>query len=232
MDAVIATTPLAAKFVNSIAIIPHGIDTEMFSPRTDKTLAWPIMGLPGKYGIGLVGRIRPEKGTDIFVKAMLDLLPDFPDFTAVILGLAQPQFFAYQQQLKETIISKGLSDRIFFKGDVPSNQMPKWYSSMLVTVACPRYEGYGLTLLEGMASGCAPVASDTGVFRNVIEESQVGYIVPVGDAASLVSSLRKLMENIELAKSFGDRGRGYIVKNLSVDAEAATIKEVYKTIWT
>jgi mannosyltransferase len=232
MDAVIATTPVAAKFVNSNAIIPHGIDTEMFAPSTDKSLAWTITGLPGKYGIGMVGRIRPEKGTDIFVRAMLDLLPDFPDFTAVILGLAQPQFLAYQQQLQETIMSKGLSDRIFFKGDIPSDQMPRWYSSMLMIVACPRYEGYGLTLLEGMSSGCAPVASDTGVFRNVIEDSQVGYVVPVGDAAALASSIRTLMENIQLAKSFGERGRGYIVEKLSVDTEAANIKEVYKTIWT
>ena len=232
MDAVIATTPMAAKFVTSNAIIPHGIDTEMFSSDTDKSLAWRTTGLPGKYGIGMVGRIRPEKGTDIFVRAMLDLLPDFPDFTAVILGLAQPQFLAFQQQLQETIMSKGLSDRIFFKGDIPSDQMPQWYTSMLMIIACPRYEGYGLTLLEGMAAGCAPVASDTGVFRNVIEDSQVGYVVPVGDAAALASSIRKLMENIKLAKSFGERGRGYIVERLSVDTEAANIKEVYKTIWT
>jgi len=232
MDAVIATTPLAAKFVNSNSTIPHGIDTEIFGPSTDKSLAWTITGLPGKYGIGMVGRIRPEKGTDIFVKAMVDLLPDFPDFTAVILGLAQSQFLAYQQQLKETIMSKGLSDRIFFTGDIPSDQMPRWYASMLMIVACPRYEGYGLTLLEGMASGCAPVASDTGVFRNVIEDSQVGYVVPAGDAAALASSMRKLMENIQLAKIFGESGRRYIVEKLSVDAEAENIKEVYKTIWT
>jgi mannosyltransferase len=232
MDAVIATTSLAARFVNPAAIIPHGIDTEIFRPSTDKSKAWTATGLPGKYGIGMVGRIRPEKGTDLFVEAMLDLLPDFPDFTAVILGLAQPQFLGYEQQLKETIMSKGLSDRIFFKGDIPSDQMPQWYSSLLLIVACPRYEGYGLTLLEGMAAGCAPVASDTGVFRNVIEDSQLGYVVPVGDAAALASSVRKLMENIQLAKSFGECGRKYIVEKLSVDTEAANIKEVYKTIWT
>jgi phosphatidylinositol alpha-mannosyltransferase len=83
-----------------------------------------------------------------------------------------------------------------------------------------------------MASGCAPVASDTGVFRNVIEDSQVGYVVPAGDAAALASSMRNLMENIQLAKIFGERGRRYIVEKLSVDAEAENIKEVYKTIWT
>ena len=43
--------------------------------------------LAGRFGIGVFGRVRPDKGSDIYVEAMLELLPDFPDFTAVIAGV-------------------------------------------------------------------------------------------------------------------------------------------------
>ena len=61
MDAVIATTHLAASFVpNTSAVVAHGIDLERFSDTPDKRTAWAASGLPGAYGIGVFGRIRPD----------------------------------------------------------------------------------------------------------------------------------------------------------------------------
>ncbi|MES7358587.1 hypothetical protein U6X56_12390, partial [Cutibacterium acnes] len=72
MDAVIATTPKAASFVpNTTAVVPHGVDLQRFSPPPDKASAWADSGLPGRYGIGVFGRVRPDKGTDVFVDAMI-----------------------------------------------------------------------------------------------------------------------------------------------------------------
>ena len=87
MDTIIATTHEASSFVDRCdAIIPHGIDTELFTPPVDKLTAWRHSGLPGKYGIGIFGRVREEKGTDLFVEAMAQLLPEYPDFTAIVAG--------------------------------------------------------------------------------------------------------------------------------------------------
>ncbi len=61
MDAVITTTPEAATFVNAAAVIPHGVDTNFFRPPADKLNARKNTGLPGKYGIGIFGRIVPKK---------------------------------------------------------------------------------------------------------------------------------------------------------------------------
>ena len=46
--------------------------------------------LPGRYAIGCFGRVRAQKGTDVFVDAMCRLLPNYPDFTAVIVGAVTP----------------------------------------------------------------------------------------------------------------------------------------------
>ncbi len=231
MDAVIATTPEAASFVRSDATIPHGIDVSRFAPPSDKLGAWRNSGLPGKYGIGIFGRIRPEKGTDVFVDAMLQVLPDFPDFTAVIAGLCQPQFAAFKDELAQRIAGNKLDGRIVFVGEVPSEQMPDWYANVLITVASPRYEGYGLTVLEGMACGCAVVASDTGIFRQVIGESGAGHVVPVDDAAALATALRALMQDPAAAARLGYIGRRHIEAQYSSASEAAGIGKIYQSLW-
>jgi len=91
MDGVVSTTPEAASHVlNTSRVVPHGISLASFAPPPDKRTGWARTGLPGQLGIGVFRRVRPDKGSDIFVDALLALLPDFPVYTAVIAGLCQP----------------------------------------------------------------------------------------------------------------------------------------------
>jgi mannosyltransferase len=232
MDAVIATTPEAAAFVNATLVIPHGVDVEYFKPPLDKLNSWQRTGLPGKYGVGTFGRIRPEKGTDIFVDAMVQVLPDFPEFTAVIAGLCQPEFEKFKKTLEGRIADHGLLHRIIFVGEVPADEIRNWYGNVLITVACPRYEGYGLTLLEGMACGCAVVASDTGIFKKVVDASGAGHIGPTGDSRSIAKGLRQLMKAPEESCRIGNLGREYIFNELSLVQEANQIRSAYNKLWT
>jgi mannosyltransferase len=231
MDTVIATTPDAATFVNASTLIPHGVDIDYFKPPKDKLNSWQRTGLPGKYGVGIFGRIRPEKGTDIFVDAMVQVLPDFPEFTAVIAGLCQPEFEKFKQDLERKIADHGLLDRIIFVGEVPPDEIRNWYENILITVACPRYEGYGLTLLEGMACGCAVVASDTGIFKKVIDASGAGRLCPTEDSKSIAEGLRRLMKAPEESSRIGSLGREYVISELSVFQEATQIASTYRNIW-
>ena len=73
---------------NVVSVIPHGVDIERFSPSKDSRKDWGKTGLPGEYGIISVGRVRPEKGTDLFVEAMIKSLPQLPGATAIIAGIA------------------------------------------------------------------------------------------------------------------------------------------------
>ncbi|MBC6442317.1 MAG: hypothetical protein GDA53_04170 [Rhodobacteraceae bacterium] len=72
MDAVIATTEDAAKYVPNVrAVVPHGVDTARFAPAHTRAATWAKPGFGGTRGIARVGRVRPEKGTDMFVDAMI-----------------------------------------------------------------------------------------------------------------------------------------------------------------
>src|ERR1700710_1432835 len=91
MDAIIATNDLSASFLKRDAVvITHGVDTDIYAPPADRAAAFAEARLPGRYAIGCFGRVRAQKGSDVFVAAMCALLPRYLDFTAVIVGAITP----------------------------------------------------------------------------------------------------------------------------------------------
>ncbi len=232
MDAVISTTPKAAGFVpNTTAVVPHGIDLSRFSPPADKLNAWAETGLPGKYGIGVFGRVRPDKGSDVFVDAMIAALPHLPDATAVIAGLAQPKHQAYQQALQDKIAAAGLADRIVFLGEVPAGEVHLWYQRCLLCVACPRYEPFGLTPFEAAATGCALVCSRTGAFEALVQPGVNGQLVDTGDAVGLAQAVQQVMQDPMAAFRMGQAAQARVTSAFSLAQEAAGIGRVYQGLW-
>src|SRR6202008_544076 len=91
MDAVIATSDISASFLKREAdVVMPGVDTDAYAPPADRAAAFAEAGLPGRYAIGCFGRVRAQKGSDVFVEAMCRLLPLYPDFSAVMVGAIVP----------------------------------------------------------------------------------------------------------------------------------------------
>ncbi|WP_146582757.1 glycosyltransferase family 4 protein [Neorhodopirellula pilleata] len=232
MDAVVATTQKAANYVPHVAdVIPHGVDTLRFEPAEDRSIAWRSLNLPGDHGIGIVGRIRPEKGTDRFVDAMCRLLPQRPGFTAVMLGRVMPSDQEFQKQLQRRIADVGLEDRIVFMGEQPSSKIPQWMRSLSLLVAPARYEGYGMTPLEAMASGVAVVATDTGVYRSILQDGETGYVVDLDDQVALEEALFAITADPDQLLRMGQTARRYATEHLSLQAETDGYSRIYQELW-
>lgn len=231
MDAVISTSEASAKFVKTRVVIPHGADTHRFKPAAEREALWKKTGLPGKTGIVAIGRIRPEKGTDLFVQAMIDVLPKFPDATAVVIGAAQAVDKPFQTKLRADIAAAGLGKRIVFTGELRPLRLAAMLPAFSLLVAAPRYEGFGLTPLEAMASGVPFVASDTGAFRALSDEGRAGAIVPVGDAAALAEAVADWLAHPGRITRAGRFARRYAEENYSADHEADAIAALYEELW-
>jgi mannosyltransferase len=231
MDAVIATTELAASFVpNVAAVVPHGVDTDRFRPAPNRSDAWARTGFPGRRGIATVGRVRPEKGTDRFVDAMIAVLPAFPDVTALVIGAATGAFASFDKELRDRVANAGLSDRIIFTGEIEPERLRLIYQGLSVLVALPRYEGYGMTALEAMASGTPVVLSDTGNFREFAGDGAGGAIVDAGNGQEVAEILKSLMIDDQSVETMGLAGRVRTTEFFSVDAETENIREVYDRV--
>ncbi|MBR0779084.1 glycosyltransferase family 4 protein [Bradyrhizobium diazoefficiens] len=231
MDAVIATSEISASFLKVKAtVIPHGVDTDIYAPPQDRAAAFADSGLPGRYAIGCFGRVRAQKGTDVFVEAMCRLLPRYPDFTAVIVGQVTAEQTAFASELRKRIEAAGLQSRIVITGELPIEQVQRWYQRLTIYAFTSRNEGFGLTLIEAMAAGAALVAARAGAAELVVEDGVSGVLVPPGDADALEAALEPLIRDVAAATAMGARGRARVLERFSLDAEAARIGEVYRPL--
>jgi mannosyltransferase len=232
MDAVIATSEIAAAFLQRPAtVILHGIDVDLYSPPADRLAAFAETGLPGKYGIGTFGRVRRQKGSDLFVEAMCRLLPRYPDFCAVVVGLATVDNLPFVEGLKQQIAAAGLSGRIRFLGELPIEEVPLWYQKISIYVFASRVEGFGLTMLEAMAAGDAVVATKAGAAEMIISDGSDGVLAAIDDVDALVAGLEPLMREPERVEAMGRRARERVVSAFSRDREADEISAVYRQVW-
>ncbi|MDE2379198.1 glycosyltransferase family 4 protein [Bradyrhizobium sp.] len=231
MDAIIATSDVSASFLKVRAtVIPHGVDIDVYAPPADRAAAFAETGLPGRYAIGCFGRVRAQKGTDVFVEAMCRLLPRFPDFTAVIVGAVTPEQMPFAAELKKRIEAAGLQSRIVITGELPIEAVQRWYQRLTIYAFTSRNEGFGLTLIEAMAAGAALVASRAGAAELVVEDGVTGVLTPPGDVDALAAALEPLMRDPASALAMGERGRERVMKNFSLDAEARRIGDVHRAL--
>lgn len=230
MDAVIATTLEAAAFVPGVrAVVPHGVDTDHWTPVPNRAAAWATSGFPGSEAVACIGRIRPEKGTDRFVEAMLRVLPERPGLTALVIGRADRSDSAFEARLRASVEAAGLGDRLLFPGEIAADRMPALLRGLSALVALPRYEGYGMTPLEAMASGVPFVATDTGHFRAFSKGG--GGVVVSNDRHAVAAVAARLGSILEEVDPMGKAARDRAVSDYGIDREVAGIGAVYDTLW-
>ena len=231
MDAIIATSDISASFLKRAAtVIPHGVDTDTYAPPGNRAAAFAEAGLPGRYAIGCFGRVRAQKGSDVFVDAMCRLLPRYPDFTAVLVGAVTPEQAAFANDMRKRIEQAGLQSRLVITGELPIEEVQRWYRRLTIYAFTSRNEGFGLTLIEAMAAGAALVASQAGAAELVVEDGVTGVLTPPGDVEALVAALEPLMRDPVSAAEMGARGRARVLEKFSLDAEARRIADVYRPL--
>lgn len=229
MDKVIATSARSGSFLDvPYRVIMHGIDLDRFTPPATLEDTFQSTKLPGKYAVGCFGRVRHQKGTDLFVDAMIALLPQFPDWTAIITGRTTAEHQEFEKELRRKIAAAGLQDRILILGEVDDIRV--WYRRVTLYVAPSRNEGFGLTPLEAMASKTAVVASDAGAYRELVTEG-TGTVVPAGDGAALTNAIRPYLENPEKTIVMGETALQHVQKDFPLNKEASSIDEVYQELF-
>lgn len=228
MDAVVATSGRTATYLNvPNTVVMHGIDTERFSPPEDKTTARKALDLdPAQKFVGCFGRVRHQKGTDLFVDTMIDLLPARPDWTAIIAGRATGPHVDYEKQLIEKVARAGLAERILFVGE--HTNINDWYRVLDLFVAPQRWEGFGLTPLEAMATAVPVVATDVGAFPELIVtgEQETGTVI-TATLEAMRSATAALMDDDTRRGNAGARALHHVRTNFSIEGEVRRLGEVY-----
>lgn len=102
----------------------------------------------------------------------------------------------------------GISEQILCLGHVAD--LPRLLGSVKFCVLSTHYEGLGLGLIEGMASGCCSVGTDVEGVREIISHQQNGVLVPHKDAQALASALQELINAPERASELAIAGQEHV----------------------
>ncbi|WP_375680705.1 MULTISPECIES: glycosyltransferase family 4 protein [unclassified Bartonella] len=229
MDRVIATSTRTGAYLEvPHKVIMHGVDVRRFIPPHTLDDCFSSTGFPGKYAVGCFGRLRYSKGTDLFVDAMIALLPDYPEWTALIAGRTTEQYYHFEKELRQKIAKAGLDDRIIFLGEILD--IPLWYRRLTLYVAPSRTEGFGLTPLEAMASQVAVVTSDAGAYKELVVEA-TGTVVKAGDGAALTAAIEPYFADVEKTLASGKKALTHVRTHFPLEKEASKIESVYKELF-
>ncbi len=231
MDTVISTSANTARYLKRPStVILHGIDIEQFSPPANRAMIKSALNMPPGLLVGCFGRIRAQKGTDVFVDAMIHVLRDRPDVTAIVMGRATEGHRRFEKDLQAKVADHGMAHRIRFVPEVPVDAVADWYRALDLFIAPQRWEGFGLTPLEAMACGVPTIATRVGAFEELVIDGVTGALVPPGDVAAMTTAAAYYFDNPAERARRADAARAHITKNFPIAGEVAAINAIYKNL--
>jgi D-inositol-3-phosphate glycosyltransferase len=173
-----------------IAVIPCGVDTELFQPMSQAT-ARDLLELPPEPLLLHVGRLQPIKGLQTLLEAMA--LLDGGARLLIVGGDQDEPDDGHAARLRRRVAALGLAERVRFLGPQAQHRLPLLYAAADATVMPSYYESFGMVALEAMACGSPVVASRVGGLATTVRDGLTGYLVPEGDPVALAERVRALL---------------------------------------
>ncbi len=188
---------------NKIEVIYPGVSTS-FCP-SDST---DMEKIRQKYAGGTryllhVGTLEPRKNLGFLIDVYNELLKDNSFSKKLNLVLAGMRGWGYKNLFRK-VEQLGIKDRVFFTEYVPESEMPFLYNAAEVFVFPSLYEGFGLPVLEAMASGIPVVTSSASSLPEVV--GKAGMVINGWRKEDWTSTLSKMLTDNRIKKDFAERG--------------------------
>jgi len=177
-----------------ITVIPNGVDPSELRPVGDLQALRLQFAKPQEKLVLLVGRLVYEKGFQLALDALPDVIDHVGNVRFVVAGSGP-----HEQALKTQAQRLGLSPHGTFLGWIGDDALHSLYRISDLCVVPSIYEPFGLVALEAMASGCPCIVADTGGLREVVPQGErVGLRFNGGDAEHLGVMIERLLVDGEL----------------------------------
>ena len=197
-----------------ITVIPNAIDLEKYVSCKD-----PAEDKSGK-NLLFVGRLEKYKGVQDVVGMMPALLASEPDVRLTIIGGDG----GFRREIEDLSERLGVRKNIIFAGAVSRDDLLKAYREADIFVLPSRMEGFGIVLLEAMASGLPCIAYSIPSVRTLIEHGKTGLLAE--NEKEFFESILCLLKNDCIRSGIRESGLEY-VKRYSVGNMADLTWQVY-----
>jgi glycosyltransferase involved in cell wall biosynthesis len=196
-------------------------------PASVEVSTHPRIPSAGGTRFGMLGRIAPWKGQDLFLRAFAQAFPA-GDERAILVGSAMFGEEDYEQQLHALAASLGISERVEFRG-FREDVWPELASFDVLVHASVIPEPFGTVVLEGMAAGLAVLAADEGGPASVISDGETGRLFRSRDGDSLAAAMRALSDDRGERERLGSAGVGAVAQ-YHPDVVARQLEHVYECV--
>jgi phosphatidyl-myo-inositol dimannoside synthase len=189
------------------------------------------LGLDGNLLLLTVGKVWERKGQDIVIRALPKILEKIPNVFYLIVGL--PRKRQHFEKLAETL---GVADHLRFCGQVPADQLNRFFNCCDVFVMTSRqaangdFEGFGIAVVEAALCGKPSVVSLNSGLAEAMIDGQTGIGVPQGDEQSVIAAITTLLENEDLRKKMGRTARETALKNQTWEHQVKQYDEFLRDV--
>lgn len=204
--------------------VRNGIDSTHYAPSRPSAAFRESLGFEPKHLlVGQVGRLAPEKGPEVFIRAAWLIHRKRPNVRFVLVGDGP-----LRSDLVAMVRDLGLEAVVRFAGLQP--QMQEIYPSLDLLVSASHSEGMPFALMEGMACGLPVVATHVGGVGELVVSESTGLLVLPADPEGIASNAIKLLDDPGRRCAMGAAGRARIVDDFSFEASATQMAALLATV--
>lgn len=204
-----------------VTVLPMPLTTGRFEPTVG------VPRIPDQ--LLFVGRLVERKGAEYAIRAIAALRGQGREVRLVVVGDGpeRPKLEALATEL-------GVADSVRLAGALPHDAVAAHYRSAsallmpAVTDWKGEQEGFGMVLVEAMASGLPIVASRSGGIPDVVIDGETGLLVPERDAAALASAATRLLDDPMLSARLAEGGRERLQERFAPERIAQGFDAVYR----
>lgn len=211
------------SFLNNQGILIHnGIELERFP---DKPVGESFAS--DTVRVGILGRIAPIKGQDVFIQAAQEVLKYTQKAHFKIIGDIDGEGYPdFKASLRKMVEDNNLSPWIEFAGYIPDPVAA--LSQVDISVCASRRDAFGRVAIESMACFKPVIATANGGFLDIVTE-ETGILIPVDDPSALASAILRLINDADLRRRMGIAGRRRVEEHFTIQRTLEKIYFVYET---
>jgi glycosyltransferase involved in cell wall biosynthesis len=161
--------------VEKITVIHCAVDTARFHfenlPKKPDSLLY-------------VGRIAKRKGIDFLIRSMPLVVRTIPDAQLLVGGKGR-----FLEKMRSLVRHLKLERNVTFLGFVPDDQLNTLYNQACCVVVPSIFEGFGITVIEALATGTRVVGTDVDGIREILKSGEYGRLIPYGDHQALADAI-------------------------------------------
>lgn len=169
-----------------------------------------------------LGRLCKEKGINELLEAVKDLKSEFADLHLYLGGVWVDDELKHKAEKCEGYVH--------YLGWIDAEHKDKYLRECNIFVLPTYFEGLPMSLLEGMAYGCACVASEVGGIPQVMTSGKDGILIPIKDVEALKDAVKKLLENPSLQKELGKNAEKTVEEGYDIHKSVQKLLKVYLSV--